>query len=176
VGFALALDSIPRASVFRRPQTYNLVGAIRGRSKSRWNKIDRLSDLEFVDLICHRRFSCGSTCQSVSRIDRFRHGLQTVDHAPLRIGFAPADHLYITVYGSPSAGIASILVTRQVPRFEARRRCFVRISEKRLSIRRQGAHDPAMANHAPLHSVEVIFYSAASFLLVAAGMAWLFLR
>jgi hypothetical protein len=32
-----------------------------------------------------------------------------------------------------------------------------------------------MANHAPLHSIEIIFYSAAS-LLAVTGLAWFFLR
>jgi hypothetical protein len=49
------------------------------------------------------------------------------------------------------------------------------VSEKRLFVRHESAHGPAMANHARFHSVEIIFYSAALFL-VAAGTAWLFLR
>jgi hypothetical protein len=44
-----------------------------------------------------------------------------------------------------------------------------------LFIRHESAHGPAMANHIRLHSVEIIFYSAASFLVVA-GMVLLFLR
>jgi hypothetical protein len=40
-----------------------------------------------------------------------------------------------------------------------------------LSICRERAHGPAMSNQAPVHSVEVIFYSAAS-LLAVLGAAW----
>jgi hypothetical protein len=32
-----------------------------------------------------------------------------------------------------------------------------------------------MSNHAPLHTVEIVFYTAASFLLLAA-MTWFFLK
>jgi hypothetical protein len=49
------------------------------------------------------------------------------------------------------------------------------IREKRLLIRRQSAHDSAMLNHAPLHSIEIIFYSAAS-LIAVAGVTWFFLK
>jgi hypothetical protein len=45
----------------------------------------------------------------------------------------------------------------------------------RLSIGAQSAHDSVMPNQAPLHSIEIIFYSAASFLAVV-GMTWFFLR
>jgi hypothetical protein len=49
------------------------------------------------------------------------------------------------------------------------------LPRNRLFIRHESAHGPAMANHIRLHSVEIVFYSAASFLVVA-GMVLLFLR
>ena len=45
-----------------------------------------------------------------------------------------------------------------------------------LLIHNESAHESLMPNHqAPLHSIEIIFYSAASFLLLA-GMTWFFLK
>jgi hypothetical protein len=45
----------------------------------------------------------------------------------------------------------------------------------RLSIRAESAHDSVMPNQAPLHSIEIIFYSAASFLAVV-GLTWFLLK
>jgi hypothetical protein len=45
----------------------------------------------------------------------------------------------------------------------------------RLSIGAESAHDSVMPNQAPLHSIEIIFYSAASFLAVV-GLTWFLLR
>ena len=42
-----------------------------------------------------------------------------------------------------------------------------------LSIRRESAQGWVMSNQTPMHSVEIIFYSAASFLAVL-GAAWFF--
>jgi hypothetical protein len=47
--------------------------------------------------------------------------------------------------------------------------------EERLSTGGQSRQGAAMANQAPLHAVEIIFYAAASFIAVA-GLAWFFLR
>jgi hypothetical protein len=75
---------------------------------------------------------------------------------------------------SPSANIGCISKPR-FARFTAHRRHFSSVSEKRLFIRGESAHGFDMTIRARLHSVEIIFYSAASFL-VMAGMTWLFLR
>jgi hypothetical protein len=45
----------------------------------------------------------------------------------------------------------------------------------RLSIRRRSAHDFAMSNQAPVHTVEIVFYAAASCLAMA-GLMWFLLR
>jgi hypothetical protein len=47
--------------------------------------------------------------------------------------------------------------------------------KKRLSIGDRSMQGAAMSNHAPLHSIEIVFYSAASFFAIA-GLAWFFLR
>ena len=52
-------------------------------------------------------------------------------------------------------------------RFKARAAIPIRVQEKRLSIQRESSHDSVMSDHTPLHSIENIFYSAASFLAVA---------
>jgi hypothetical protein len=44
-----------------------------------------------------------------------------------------------------------------------------------VSIFSTGAHGAAMSNHAPLHPVEIAFYSTAC-LLVVIALAWYFLR
>jgi len=49
----------------------------------------------------------------------------------------------------------------------------LRAPEKRLSIRLESAHAPAMSKHAPLHSFEIIFYSAA-LLFAGVGLTWFF--
>ena len=48
-----------------------------------------------------------------------------------------------------------------------------RAPEKRLSIRRESVHAPAVSKQAPLHSIEIIFYSAA-LLLAGVGLTWFF--
>jgi hypothetical protein len=45
----------------------------------------------------------------------------------------------------------------------------------RLSIAAESAHDSVMSNQAPLHSIEIVFYSAASFLAVV-GLTWFLLK
>jgi hypothetical protein len=45
----------------------------------------------------------------------------------------------------------------------------------RLSIEAESAHDSVMSNQAPLHSIEIVFYSAASFLAVV-GLTWFLLK
>jgi len=44
-----------------------------------------------------------------------------------------------------------------------------------MALRPGSAHGAAMSNHAPLHSVEIIFYSTA-FMLAVFGLAWYVLR
>jgi hypothetical protein len=59
-------------------------------------------------------------------------------------------------------------------RFKALGGCYGQLGF-RLSIAGEGAHDSVMSNQAPPHSIEIIFYSAASFLAVV-GLTWFFLR
>jgi hypothetical protein len=92
-----------------------------------------------------------------------------------RIGFAPADPLHITVRRSPSVDIGSISDEAGAPLEDRGDDVSSGSSEERLFIRHESAHGLAMANHIRLHSVEIIFYSAASFLVVT-GMVLLFLR
>jgi hypothetical protein len=59
VGFAPALDPILRGFPIDRPQGDDFVLSGCGGSKGRLDEIDRLPDLEPVDLICHREFASG---------------------------------------------------------------------------------------------------------------------